>query len=347
MPKKANEFKPAHSAARQPPPPGGLPAFRPAWFCPGAHLQTLWGVFLRRFPDLDWRRERWDTPDGDFLLIDILDPPRAQAPTLFVLHGLEGSSDSHYVKGIARAARAEGWRVAAMNFRSCGGEANRLPRLYHSADTGDLEMVLERALGRFEGPIFLAGFSIGGNVLLKWLAARGESVPAPVRAAAALSPSFDPGASGRHMDQNPWSLYRWELLRLLKRKGLAFSERFPGLVDAGQIRASRTFAEFDRCVTARVHGFADENDYYARARSAGELDKIRVPTLLVSAADDPVVPAAAYPQEAIDSSAWLRGVMLPSGGHVGFVAGRNPFSAEFWAEDAAIGFFRELIEDAG
>lgn len=340
------EASPAPSGGEPPPLAGAFLPFRPAWFCPGPHLQTFWGALFRRFPDLRWRRERWDTPDGDFLLIDFLDPPHTEAPTLLVLHGLEGSSDSHYVKGIARAARAEGWRVAAMNFRSCGGEANRLPRLYHSADIADPGMVIERLLDRFGGPLFLAGFSLGGNVLLKWLAAQGEGVPALVRAAAALSPSFDPGASGRHLDMKPWLPYRWELLRLLKRKGLVFSERFPGFVDAAQIRAARTFAEFDRCVTARVHGFADENDYYAQARSVDDLDKIRTPTFLVSAADDPVVPADAYPQEAIASSKWLRGVMLPTGGHVGFVTGRSPLSAGFWAEGAAVRFFRKFLKVA-
>ena len=148
--------------------------FRPAWYCRGRHFQSIWGYFLRARPRVVWRRERWDSPDGDFLDVDFLDADEPDAPTLLVLHGLEGSSDSHYVCGAAVRARTLGWRTLALNYRSCSGEPNRNPKFYHCGETGDLGFVAGRILERFGGPLVLAGFSLGGNVLLKWLGECGD-----------------------------------------------------------------------------------------------------------------------------------------------------------------------------
>ncbi|MEE9275027.1 MAG: alpha/beta fold hydrolase [bacterium] len=329
---------------------GNFPAFHPAWFCPGPHLQSVWGYFFHRPPACPWRREHWETPDGDVLALDFLEPPGREGgslPTLLALHGLEGSSDSFYIRGLAAGAAARGWRTAALNFRSCGGAPNRLPRLYHSGETGDLEYVVCRLSEGLEGPLLLAGFSLGGNVLLKWLGERGEGVPGHVLAAAAVSASFAPGACAAALDSPRGALYRRSFIHYLREKFREIGRRHPGVIDPEKVRRMRTFAELDRWFTAPLHGFADERDYYERASSLGDLPRIRVPTLLLSAADDPIVPSDVFPREAVAASPWLRGALLPTGGHIGFVEGRNPRAAGFWAEKRLLEFLAACLEGEG
>ncbi len=321
-----------------------FPSFRSAWFCPGADPQSLWGYFFRRRA-IPWRRERWDTPDGDFLDIDFLDAQSPESPTLLCVHGLEGSSHSHYMKGIARAAAARGWRPVALNFRSCGGGPNRLARFYHSGETGDIDFVARRLAERFEGPLLLAGFSLGGNVLLKWLGERGEALPEKVRGAVAISASFAPGESAALLDSPRGFIYRRRLLASCKRKGLELARRHPGLIDPERVRRSRTFYEFDRWVTAPVHGFADEREYYADSSCLRFIPRIRVRALLINSRDDPIVPAHTYPQSEVEESPWLRGAFLSEGGHVGFVGGGNPLAPQFWAENCAVSFLSKCMEN--
>ncbi len=259
------------------------------------------------------------------------------------LHGLEGSSRSPYMTGMAAAAHRSGFRVVALNFRSCGGEANRRPRLYHSGETEDLDFVTRALSARLPGKILLAGFSLGGNVLLKWLGERGEDLPAAVRGAAAVSAPCDLGASAAKIDRPPGFLYRRHLLKSLKKKIRDFDRRFPGRLDAERARRARTFVEFDRWATAPLHGFADEADYYRRSSAKERLPGIRVPTLLLSAADDPIIPASAFPREAVSGSPWLQGALLPAGGHAGFVEGRRPLAASYWAEKCVVGFLSACL----
>ncbi len=282
-------------------------------------------------------------PDGDFLDLDFLDPPRPGAPTLLALHGLEGSSDSHYVRGVAAEAAALGWRAIALNFRSCSGEPNRRPRLYHNGETGDLDFVAGRMAERLDGPLLLAGFSLGGNVLLKWLGERGEEILGAVRGAAAVSASFSPADSAVRLDSLRGAPFRWNLLSTLRQKLRDIARQNPDLLDPERVRRIRTFAELDRWSTAPLHGFADVRDYYARANSLGDLPKIHVPTLLLNARDDPVVPARIFPHEAIAKSPWLEGELLPRGGHVGFVAGRAPGAEIYWAEKRVVAFLAERL----
>ncbi len=276
--------------------------------------------------------------------IDFFGAKSPDAPTLLSLHGLEGSSNSHYMRGLALAASAGGWRAVAMNFRSCGGALNLLPRFYHSGETGDLDFVARRLADRFEGPLLLAGFSLGGNVLLKWLGEQGEGLPDNVKGAVAISTSFTPGESATALDSPRGFIYRRYLLASCKRKGLEMIRRHPGLIDSDRVRRARTFHEFDRWVTAPVHGFEDERDYYERSSSLRFIPRIRIPTLLLQSRDDPIVPARAYPHSHVEKSPWVRGVFSHQGGHVGFIEGKNPFAPEFWAEKCAVSFLSACME---
>jgi predicted alpha/beta-fold hydrolase len=304
-------------------------SFSPPRWLRGRHAQTMFGTLLRPGPRLPLRRERWELSDGDFLDVDRLEGPHA-APLLVVLHGLEGSSSSHYVRGLLGQARTRGWRGMAVNFRSCSGEPNRLLRSYHSGETGDLGEAVRRAQAESEtAPLLLAGCSLGGNVLVKWLGEQGAQ--ARVRAAAALSVPFDLKACARALDA-PGAMsfvYRTRFLHTLKRKALAKARRFPG-IDAARVRSARTLFEFDEALTGPVHGFAGAEDYWAQSSSGPYVARVRVPLLLLSAEDDPFIPAACLPREAAASNPHVTLEAPARGGHLGFIAG--PFLPWFWAE---------------
>ena len=323
--------------------PALTPPFRPAWFCRGRHLQSSWGYFFRKHPRVDWRRERWDTPDGDFLDVDFLDAGSCEAPTLLILHGLEGSADSHYVRGSAARAGALGWRTLALNYRSCSGEPNRNPRFYHCGETGDPGFVAGRILERFSGPLLLAGFSLGGNVLLKWLGECGDGASARIRGAACISASLQPAECAKVLDSVPGYFYRWHLLSSVKRKAERFAELHPGLIDVEGVRRARTFHHFDRLVIAPLYGFRDELDYYEQADASPYLSKIRVKTLILAAEDDPIVPPHVFPHERVAESKWLGGALVKNGGHVGFVSGGNLRSPVYWAEARALEFLANCL----
>ncbi len=281
--------------------------------------------------------------DGDFVDLDWLEG-QPEAPLVVVLHGLEGSVRSHYVVGLLGEAAARGWRGVVLNFRSCSGELNRLPRFYHSGETSDLDAVIVRLLEREpELRIGIVGVSLGGNVLLKWLGEREQDAPKQVVGAAAISVPFDLGASARALGRGfPRVVYTKQFLRTMKDKVAAKAERFPGFVDVAAARRARTFAEYDRAVTAPLNGFADEVDYWTRASSGPYLARIRRPALLISALDDPLVPAESLP----DPRALPDGVIaefVDRGGHVGFVEGRWPWRVRSWAERRAMEFLVEVL----
>ncbi len=309
--------------------------FRPAWWLPGPHAQTLGARLLRsRAGEARLRRERVELPDGDFLDLDFTDgEPRS--PLVIVLHGLEGSARSTYALEMYRALRARGVQAVGLNFRSCGGELNRTPRLYHSGETGDLALVLRSLRQRFPNrPLGAVGFSLGGNVLLKYL---GESGDGGVRAAAAISVPFDLAAGAQHLERGISRLYRRYLVGKLKRKTRAKAGVLQGLVSVEQVLDARTFVEFDDAATAPLHGFSDAGDYYARSSCNQYLAGIRVSTLLIHSADDPFLPAGAIPRGAVAANPLLVSDFTEHGGHVGFVSGQ-PWAPVFWAEERAARF---------
>jgi predicted alpha/beta-fold hydrolase len=334
--------------------PGVMPeAFRAAWWLPGPHAQTLGARLLRSRSGEDrLRRERVELADGDFLDLDIADGDPV-APLVVVLHGLEGSARSTYVLQLYRALATQRLQVVGLNFRACSGELNRLPRMYHSGDTGDLAFVLRLLAGRFPGrPIGAVGFSLGGNVLLKYLgeertppavARQAAARPEPdIRAAVAISVPFDLAAGAQRLEQGFSRVYRRYLVGMLKRKTIAKAALLDGLVSVERVRRARTFVEFDNAATGPLHGFADACDYYARSSCAQFVARITVPTLLIHAEDDPFLPAAAIPREAIAGNPALEAEITSRGGHVGFIAG-PPWAPVFWAEHRAATFLARQL----
>ena len=316
--------------------------FRPAWWLRGPHAQTVAGRYLRPRTGVRYRRERMDTPDGDFLDLDwaSLDGragPGDGAPYVVVVHGLEGSAESAYVKETCRALWDRGIRSVAMNFRSCGGEPNRLPRFYHAGDTGDVAFVLELLAARWPGvPLGAVGFSLGANVLLKYLGERGPE--SRIRAAAAISIPFDLGAGADKLASSVTGrFYTGVFIRSLRAKYRQKRALIGDACDDARVLSARTFREWDDAATARLHGFRDVDDYYGSSSSKGFLGRIRVPTLLVHAADDPFVPPEAIPHDTIRANPALHAAIVAHGGHVGFVAGQ-PGRPEFWAETEAARF---------
>jgi predicted alpha/beta-fold hydrolase len=317
------------------------PPFRPPWWCRNAHVQTLWSPLFRR-ARLPLRRERLVTADGDFVDLDWADGP-AGAPLLLVLHGLEGSARSPYVVGLLAEGLARGWRGAALNFRSCSGEPNRLPRFYHSGDTGDLDHVVTQLVGREPGlRLGVVGVSLGGNVLVKWLGERGAAAPPQIVGAVGISVPFDLVACARALDRGfRRALYTANFMRTLRRKALDRARVYPGLVDTDRVRRARTFAEYDRAVTAPLHGFADELDYWTRASSGPYLARLRRPALLLNARDDPFIPPGALPDPATLPSG-VCAEFPAHGGHAGFVDG-PPWRVGSWAERRAVEFLAALL----
>lgn len=322
--------------------------YTPAWWVPGAHLQTLWGKLLRRAPRVDTRSERWMAPDGDELEIRRLDAPqgaRSSTPRLLLLHGLEGTIDSVYLLGALSEARRRRWAADVLLFRTCDGRMNRAPRMYHSGETSDLDFVVRRLVHEHPAqPLLIAGFSLGGNVLLKWLGELETSVPVQVRGAVAVSVPYDLERGSRHIERGFARVYGRHFLRTLRAKARAKLRSHPGLFDPGALERAHTLFAFDDAVTAPVHGFRNAVDYYSRSSSIRFLSRIRRPTLLLSARNDPFLPPDVL--DAVDataaSNAYLRVEIHESGGHVGFVSGRNPMRPRYYAEWRAVDFLSRL-----
>ncbi len=299
------------------------------------HLQTIYPTLCRRVPQVGYVRTRVTTPDDDFLDLDWLLNGSDRAAV--VLHGLEGSSGRPYVRAMASALKESGWDVVAMNFRGCGGEPNRALRFYHMGDTADLHTVLGHVTTmRSYGTVALVGFSMGGNVILKYLAEwEGRRTPI-VRAAVAFSVPCDLPAAARKMDRPSNALYTRRFLALLRDKVRAKVERFPGLIDDAPLDRMRTFREFDARYTAPIHGFASAEDYWTRSASKPLLKQITVPTLLVNALDDPFLTPSCFPFEEARNSSFLFLETPAHGGHVGFVSWNH--AGRYWSEARAVEF---------
>lgn len=314
----------------------GAGPYRAPFWLPGGDLQTIWAVALSH-PEVDYRRERWELPDGDFIDLDWVDGPTG-APLLVLFHGLEGSSDSHYARHFMDAVKKRGWRGVVPHFRGCSGELNRLPRAYHSGDSAEIDQVV-RHLRRGNGhaPIHVLGFSLGGNALLKWLGERGAAARERVRSAAAVSAPLDLPAAGAALDQGFSRVYTARFLKTLKAKALAKLERFPGLYDRAALLEVDSIKGFDSLVTAPLHGYRDADDYWARAASKPGLKAIAVPTLIINARNDPFMPGDVLPTP--EQVSPLVTLDFPeSGGHVGFVTGPFP-GASGWLPGRLLDYF--------
>ncbi|MEX0606926.1 MAG: hydrolase [Halofilum sp. (in: g-proteobacteria)] len=292
-------------------------AFVPPRWLRGPHAQTLYAFTRLKQPVPAWARERLELPDGDF--VDLCHFGGGDGPRVCVFHGLEGRVQSHYIGGLIAALIATGHRVSFMHFRGCSGEPNRLPRAYHSGDTGDIGYLIDTLVAREPGtPLGAVGFSLGGNALLKYLGERGAA--APLQAAVAVSVPFDLDACARRIDQGFSRLYQAHLVRQMKASTRARAERLGGLgIYLSGLDRIRSFREFDHRVTAQLHGFDSGADYYARASSGPWLGSIVRPTRIIHARDDPFVGPEPVPGSG-DVSRSVELDISAHGGHVGFIA---------------------------
>lgn len=307
-------------------------AFRPAWWLPGPHLQTLFPSLLRRRRPPPLSRERLELPDGDFL--DLEWTAGSTGGVVLLLHGLEGSLESHYTGGMLAALARHGYNACMMYLRGCSGEPNRKPYSYHSGKSDDLDFVVHTVRERLPGrPLAVVGISLGGNILLKWLGEQGES--APVDTAIAISVPFDLNAAALHLEHGISRIYQHHLVKKLRCTARRKSSLHRLPCPPEDLDELTTFRRFDDAITAPLNGFRDVDDYYARCSSRQFLAAIRIPTLVIQAVDDPFLPATALPREdELGPAVTLE--LARGGGHVGFVAGNNPLHPQYWLEQRVI-----------
>jgi uncharacterized protein len=327
-------------------------AVGPAWWLPGAHLQTVWARLARSRRLIRFSREVLTTPDDDDLMLDHTDGPPG-SPRVLLLHGLEGSAHSLHTQGLAVVVARAGWRATVLNFRSCARDpsnikrrlSNRRPRLYHSGETTDLDLVVRTLKAREpDVPLYAIGFSLGGNVLLKWLGEAGAA--STIRAAATLSVPYDLAAASRYLERRVGRIYTFHFMRRLKAKAADLITRFPretSHIDAARVQAAQTFFEFDDALTAPLHGFTGATAYYAESSAVGFLARVAVPTYCLNAVDDPFFPrqAAAHAATIAASNPLLRFEVAKWGGHTGFVSGPWPWRPLYWAEEASVAWLRQ------
>jgi predicted alpha/beta-fold hydrolase len=306
------------------------------WWLPGGNLQTIWAALRsRRFlgPQPLFRRERWTTPDEDFVDVDWLvddasttaaagasaqQPPSQGRPLLVVFHGLEGSSASHYAEALADAARERGWACAIPHFRGCSGELNLAPRAYHSGDFVEIDWILRRFAEQHTGPVVAVGISLGGNALMRWAGEIGAEARQVVAGIASVCSPLDLTASGWAIGRGfNRQVYTRMFLKTMVPKALQKLEQHPGLFDRERLLAARDLYAFDDVFTAPVHGFKNVDDYWARASAKPHLHRIAVPALALNALNDPFVPADSLPQAA-DAGSHVTLWQPAQGGHVGF-----------------------------
>ncbi|MBP9763692.1 MAG: hydrolase [Gammaproteobacteria bacterium] len=309
-------------------------SFKPAWWLRNPHLQTLWAALLRPKIKLSIRSERLELADGDFL--DLAWVGGGFGPRVLILHGLNGNIGSPYARGILQAINNRGWRGVFMHFRGCSGEPNRLAQSYHSGETRDLQAVITELIHREpNSPLFAIGYSLGGNVLLKWLGEIGESnVDSPLKAAVAVSIPFELAKTAEHLKTGFSRLYQWHLLRELS----AYHHRKfkdlpkPSAINHVDVTQLKTFWEFDNAITAPLHGFKNADDYYEKSSSRQYLAKIKTPTLILHARNDPFTTLNALP-EVHEVSKHVSLEFSEDGGHVGFVSGKYPWKPIYWLEE--------------
>jgi predicted alpha/beta-fold hydrolase len=316
--------------------------YRAPWWLPGGHLQTIYPyLMLRTSPPL-YRRERIETPDGDFVDFDWVDANR-DAPTVVLFHGLEGCSRSHYARNLMRAVAARGWRGVVAHFRGCGGEPNRLQRAYHSGDADEIDWMLRLIAARTGKAVFAAGVSLGGNALLKWLAREKHDAGSVVAAATAISAPIDLMTAGHRLGSGFNRVYGLHFLRSLKPKAMEKLARYPDPSRLRRVRAASSLRAFDDAFTAPVHGYRDVDDYWTRASTKSELSHIAIPTLIVHARNDPFLPGRYLPDGGPKSDT-VEYEFTDQGGHAGFVSGTFPGNLS-WLPQRVLGFFNQHLPE--
>lgn len=340
------ELPSATSGPHLRPAPPTLPfnsGFRPAWWCRNPHLQTLWPYLFRTGPTLPYQRERLELRDGDFLDLDWLGPDD-RSPIVLIIHGLCGDSQSHYVRGLASQLYAAGVRAVVLHHRGCSGEPNRLPRSYHGGDGRDIDFVLGCLRDREPAtPLFAAGFSIGGSMLLNWLSRNRDLLTA----ACSVSTPLDLAEGVMRMEKGLSRIYQTYLVSEMKKRLRYKSRRVKLPINIEDLEPVRTFREFDGMVTAPLHGFRDAEEYYSLCSSRQLLQRIETPVLIVHAADDPLSTTAAIPS-ALDlrESGSMTFELSRHGGHCGFVSGMWPNRPIYWTDRRITDYFTSFLRCA-
>ena len=319
--------------------PVDLPPYRPPVWLRSGHLQTVLPTLFRRVDGVAYRRERLELADGDFVDLDWAGDG---ADVAVVAHGVEASADRAYGRGMARELGRRGWAVCGWNLRGCSGEPNRLLRTYHSGMTEDLGAVVAHVLASGAVRVAVVGFSLGGNLTLKWLGEQGDGVDPRVVAGAGVSVPVDLQASSETMEAWSRRIYMLRFLRTLTGKVAEKAQRFPEAPDPAAFAGVRTFRQFDGLFTAPVHGFDGAEDYWRRASAKPLLPAIRVPTLILNALDDPFLAPSCYPRAEAEVNPALTLVTPRWGGHVGFVRRGRPY----WSEEA-VGRFLDAARGIG
>lgn len=312
-------------------------SYRAPWFARNPHLQTVWGKFISPEPPVVAERVIWQTPDGDDVAVLRANPELTDAPRFVLFHGLEGTERSHYVPALFRTVAARGWAADMLLWRSCGGVINQAPRFYHSGETDDAVWFLHKLAAMYpRAPLVACGVSLGGNVLTKLVGDPSLPLPTNLRAAAGVSVPFDLERGSRFISRGMSSMYEKWFLRSLRVKALEKASRYPGLFPPpAVITGIRTLWDFDNLITAPLHGFTDASDYYTRSSGIHFVESARLPLLLLSAVDDPFLPADVLTdvQQRAARNALVQTEFLSHGGHVGFVAGNSPRRARSYLAD--------------
>lgn len=319
-----------------------VPPHRPALPFRHPHLSTIYPTLFRRVLPVPYHRERIATPDGDFLDVDWSRVGSARAA--LVIHGLEGDSHRAYVQGMVRALNRRGWDVAALNLRGCSGTPNRRLRFYHSGATEDVATAIAHVRAQPYHTLALVGFSLGGNLVLKYLGERGPAVPSVVQGGVAVSVPVDLLGCADALERPGNAIYRWHFLRQLRATVEAKAAQFPDAISTAAFSHIRTLRDFDEHYTAPLHGFAGATDYYTRVSSLPLLPSIAVPTLLINAANDPFLSASCYPEPVAARHAALTLSTPQYGGHVGFVQPNR--NGEYWSETTAGRFLQQALNGA-
>lgn len=316
------------------------PRYQPPFWLANAHLETVVPSLFRKVELPDYQRERIATPDGDFMDLDWLKHSTLNGKLVIVAHGLEGDSSRPYVKGMAKIFYEAGYSVLAWNCRSCSGEMNRAQRMYHHGVSDDLDTVVQHAMQNYS-KLVLVGFSMGGSIILKYLGEQAGTLPSAVRAAVAFSVPCDLGASARALSQGANAIYRKRFLKKLKKKVMRKAEDYPEVIDCAPLGRIDHFPDFDSQYTAKLHGFTDANDFYTQSSAGQYLQDISIPTLLVNAENDPMLPESCYPIQLAEKQAFLFLEIPKRGGHVGFSQGKDKPT---WAEERALAFAESIVD---
>ncbi len=309
----------------------------PIWL-PNGHFQTIFPALFRKVKNVRYTREQIVTPDEDFLNLDWAKTTQPKVKGLVILsHGLEGDSERQYILGMVRALTRHGYDCLAWNYRSCGGEMNKQVRFYHSGATDDLEIIVQHALQKNYHEINLIGFSLGGNLTLKYLGEKGEEIHPEIKKAVVFSVPMDLLACSRAIEKPENRLYLNRFLGSLKPKVHAKAKVFPEKINAGNYSKVKTFYDFDHIYTAALHGFNGAEDYYRQNSAKFFVENITIPTLIVNALNDPLVPAESLPQAIIANipNVWLE--LTVAGGHCGF-RDRDTRNGLYWSEKRALEF---------